>query len=179
MKLSELSPSDYNPRKLSPANARALKKSIGRWGLVEPLIWNRRTQRLVGGHQRREQLIALGIAEALVVVVDIDETEERALNITLNNPNAQGHFDDEKLAAMLDELKAAMPDDAESLGLNALAIRELVPANKDEQPSIELIYVVTSIMDNETYRRIKPLFDQMIRENPDTLTIEVTRRGKQ
>ena len=55
MNLSDLIPADYNPRKaLRPGDSEyeKLKRSIEEFGLVEPLIWNERTNRLVGGHQR-------------------------------------------------------------------------------------------------------------------------------
>lgn len=55
MDIGKLKPARYNPRKnLQPGDAEyeALKKSIERWDLVEPLVWNESTGNLVGGHQR-------------------------------------------------------------------------------------------------------------------------------
>src|SRR5437016_1243281 len=77
--LSELTPAPYNPRQpLSSKDRRyrKLKRSLERFGLVEPLIWNRRTGYVVGGHQRLQILRDLGHAEAPVSVVDLPPEQE-------------------------------------------------------------------------------------------------------
>ena len=51
----DLLPADYNPRKdLKPGDSEyeKLKRSIEQFGYVEPVIWNKATGRVVGGHQR-------------------------------------------------------------------------------------------------------------------------------
>lgn len=88
MPLSQLVPAAYNPRKdLQPGELEyeKLKRSIEEFGLVEPLVYNRRTGRLVGGHQRLKVLQASGATENEVSVVDLDEDRERALNIALTS----------------------------------------------------------------------------------------------
>ena len=55
MKLEDISPADYNPRKtLKPGDQEyeSLKNSLDRFGLAEPLIYNKRTGTLISGHQR-------------------------------------------------------------------------------------------------------------------------------
>ncbi len=55
MKLSELNPAEYNPRKaLKPGDPayEKLKASILSFGNVEPIVWNRSTGNVIGGHQR-------------------------------------------------------------------------------------------------------------------------------
>lgn len=55
MKLVELNPAKYNPRKaLEPGDAayEKLKKSILSFGNVEPIVWNRTSGNVIGGHQR-------------------------------------------------------------------------------------------------------------------------------
>jgi len=74
---------DYNPRKdLKPGDAEydKLKRSIEQFGYVEPVIWNKTTGRIVGGHQRLKVLIDMGITEVECVVVELTETKEKALN---------------------------------------------------------------------------------------------------
>ena len=54
-KVDELKVAEYNPRKdLRPGDAEyeKLKRSIQEFGYVEPIIWNKRTGTVVGGHQR-------------------------------------------------------------------------------------------------------------------------------
>ena len=104
-KVSEIIPADYNPRKISKENLERLKHNIKEFGLIDPLIWNKRTNKLVGGHQRLKVLQEMGIKETEVSVVDLPEDKEKALNISLNNPNLQGEWEEEKLAELLKELE--------------------------------------------------------------------------
>jgi len=103
--ISAVNPAPYNPRKdLKPGDAEygKLKRSIDRWDLVEPLVWNERTGNLVGGHQRLKILKARGDTEVDVSVVNLGETDEKALNIALNK--IQGDWDFTPLADLLTEL---------------------------------------------------------------------------
>ena len=101
---AELVPADYNPRKIDDHQLDALKRSLDRWGLVEPVVMNKRTGRIVGGHQRVKAALALAVPEVPTVWVDIDEEGEKALNIALNQ--ISGEWEEDKLAALLDELEA-------------------------------------------------------------------------
>lgn len=91
-KLSELVPADYNPRQTLHEGDKAWEKlnnSMEAFGLVEPIIWNRRTGHIVGGHQRYAILCAQGVEETVVSVVDLPEREEKALNLALNKISGQ------------------------------------------------------------------------------------------
>ena len=64
--IDTLKPADYNPRKdLKPGDAEyaKLKRSIETYGYVEPIIWNKRTGVVVGGHQRLKVMKDLGYTE--------------------------------------------------------------------------------------------------------------------
>ncbi len=103
--LERLNPAKYNPRKdLKPGDPeyKKLKKSMETFGYVEPIIWNKRTGQIVGGHQRLKILQHQGETEIECVVVDLDETQEKALNITLNK--VTGAWDLPKLADLISEL---------------------------------------------------------------------------
>lgn len=108
MPLSKLSPAAYNPRvDLTPDHEtyKSLKRSVEEFGFVEPFVWNRRSGNLVGGHQRLKVLTDMGVKEAKVVVVDLDDAKEKALNVALNK--IQGGWDDQKLSALLGTLSDA------------------------------------------------------------------------
>jgi len=108
LKVEQLIPADYNPRKdLKPGDAEydKLKRSIEQFGYVEPLIWNKVTGRVVGGHQRLKVLIDMGITEVECVVVELPEDKEKALNIALNK--ISGEWDKEKLALLIADLQGA------------------------------------------------------------------------
>ena len=104
--VKDLLPADYNPRKdLKPGDPEyeKLKRSIEQFGYVEPVIWNEKTGRVVGGHQRLKVLTDMGITEVDVVVVDMDTEKEKALNIALNK--ISGEWDTEKLALVMADLQ--------------------------------------------------------------------------
>lgn len=105
-KLSELIPADYNPRKdLQPGDPEyeKLKRSLDQFGYIDPIIWNRATGRVVGGHQRLKVLKDSGIEEVECVVVDLDEEHEKALNIALNK--ISGEWDKDKLSLLITDLQ--------------------------------------------------------------------------
>lgn len=105
---ADLLPADYNPRKdLKPGDAEyeKLKRSIEQFGYVEPVIWNKTTGRVVGGHQRLKVLVDMGITEVECVVVEMDESQEKALNIALNK--ISGDWDKDKLALLIADLQGA------------------------------------------------------------------------
>lgn len=103
--INSLKPADYNPRKkLKPGDKEfeKLKQSIQEFGYVEPIILNKRTNTVVGGHQRLEVMKHLGYSEVDCVIVDLDEQKEKALNIALNK--ISGEWDTELLTDLLKEL---------------------------------------------------------------------------
>ena len=105
---ADLLPADYNPRKdLKPGDAEyeKLKRSMEQFGYVEPVIWNKTTGRVVGGHQRLKVLIDMGMTEVDCVVVELTEEKEKALNIALNK--ISGEWDKDKLALLIADLQGA------------------------------------------------------------------------
>lgn len=90
MKLSELTPSPYNPRKISERALEGLVSSIKKFCLTQPIVWNKRTGYTVSGHKRVEALKRMGEKEALVMVVDWPELKEKAANLTHNNKAIEG-----------------------------------------------------------------------------------------
>jgi DNA modification methylase len=108
--VSQINPSPYNPRvDLQPEDPeyQKLKQSINTFGYVDPIIWNRRTGNLVGGHQRFKIFLEQGVKEVKVSVVDLPIEEESFLNLALNK--VQGRWDEDKLAEVLEDL-STLPD---------------------------------------------------------------------
>ena len=89
----------YNPRQISDHDLAALGRSLATFGVVEPVVVNRKTNRIVGGHQRVKAAEVSGIEELPVVYVDLDESQERQLNLALNR--IHGEFEKHKLAQAL------------------------------------------------------------------------------
>ncbi|MBK6942620.1 MAG: ParB N-terminal domain-containing protein [Planctomycetes bacterium] len=125
--ISRIQLAPYNPRRSlrpeDPEYGRILR-SLDEFGLVEPLVWNKRTRNLVGGHQRFQILLAQGAKDVDVSVVNLTLAKEKALNVALNR--IAGRWDDRKLAELLDEI-TNMPDiDVELTGFDLPDVEQLL-----------------------------------------------------
>lgn len=119
----------YNPRRMPKDKAKRLRDNLAKVGLVEPVIWNRRTGNLVGGHQR---LAALDMLEGKadyeldVAAVDLDPKVEREQNVFLNNPGTQGDWDLRALQGLF-----AKGASLEGAGFDELELDELLQPLKN------------------------------------------------
>ncbi|MGL6096948.1 MAG: ParB N-terminal domain-containing protein [Fimbriiglobus sp.] len=178
--VADLTPADYNPRKhLKPTDPayKKLRASLEQFGLVEPLVWNELTGRVVGGHARLRILRDLGIENVPVSVVRLSEARERALNVVLNNQEAQGRFDTAKLADLLEEM-ADLPElqltgfDGKTLA----ALRYEPAADAGPDPADAARVEITLVADPETFARLEPDLDELVRRFD--LETHVRRPGK-
>lgn len=131
VKIDTLIRPDYNPRKdLTEADFeyQALRKNIERFGLVVPLIVNKRNNNVIGGNQRVNVLKDLGYEEVHVTLVDLDEAQEKALNIILNK--VEGSWDEKTLRNVLNDMKAC-GFDVNSIGFTDSELKKLFPPAKD------------------------------------------------
>lgn len=135
--IDQINAAAYNPRvDLQPGDPEyeKLKRSIESFGYVEPIVWNERTGNMVGGHQRYKIMVnEQGHTELAVSVVDLDDQQERLLNLALNK--VSGRWDDEALVRLLEELQVAGAD----LGLSGFdkeEIGELI-ASLPEIPDVD------------------------------------------
>ena len=92
-KLTELIPAPYNPRQSTAKQETQLKRSLEKFGVVEPIIWNKQTGFIVGGHFRVRELQKLGYKEIDCVIVDLNEEDEKELNIRLNANTGEWDWD--------------------------------------------------------------------------------------
>ncbi len=103
--VNDLIPAKYNPRKdLKPGDKEyeKIKNSINEFGYVDPIIINSYNT-IIGGHQRLKVLRDLGYTEVDCVVIEIDKTKEKALNIALNK--ISGEWNVKLLKDLIDDLK--------------------------------------------------------------------------
>jgi hypothetical protein len=117
--LAHLIPDAKNPRKdlkKGDPEFEKINKSVEKFGQLDPIIFNTRTRKILGGHQRLKVLDSQGYTELFTVALgaytwafaeadlkELSEKEENAANIALNK--AQGDWDIEQLAINLQELK--------------------------------------------------------------------------
>jgi len=128
MPIADLKPAAYNPRvqlKKGDAEYEKLKRSIENFGYVEPVIFNKTTGNVVGGHQRLTVLRDMGETEIECVVVELDANKEKALNVALNR--IQGEWDKDKLVTLISELDAASFD-ITLTGFDGTEVDELMDA---------------------------------------------------
>ena len=139
VQIKDLKPAAYNPRKdLKPGDKEydKLKKSIIEFDYIDPIIINKRSGNICGGHQRLKILKELGYTEIDVSVVDLDDVKEKALNLALNKTG--GDWDLPKLSDLLLELDVG-DIDIEITGFDADELEALLVDREgrlDEIPSI-------------------------------------------
>ena len=109
----------YNPRVITDHDFEALRRSLRFFGPVEPLVCNRRSGRIVGGHQRVKAAVAEGLEGLPVTWVDLDEPSEKLLNLALNRIN--GQWDDNALS----EVIASLGEFGADLELSGFSASEL------------------------------------------------------
>lgn len=134
----------YNPRKRLRKGSKkyeALRRSIEEFGLVEPLVWNKRSVKqgwkkgtngcLVSGHQRLQIIRELGWDEVDLVVVDVDEEREKTLNVILNK--VEGEWDGAGLAKILTELDASKIP-VQLTGFDGAELDRILAGAREEEP---------------------------------------------
>ena len=182
-----LKPDPSNPRRISQEGLRRLARLLDEHGFVDPIIARREDRLVIAGHQRLKANALRESPDSLVPVVfldGIDDGRARALNVALNNPNAQGIFDGTKLRQVLagladsdldlpavtafddDELQALLKDvdeelagvDLDSVGLDSAA---LAADGGDREPDSADVVLVFELS-REQYRRAKADLDELI-----------------
>lgn len=103
--IGSLQVAPYNPRKMPDEQMRRLMRGIEEYGVVDPIIVNRTTGNIVGGHQRAEAARRLGLTEVPIVEVALDLEREKALNLALNKISGDWSLD--LLSGVLGDLDAA------------------------------------------------------------------------
>jgi hypothetical protein len=134
-----LRPAAYNPRKISKEALKGLQASIERWGVVQDIVVNSRNRVVVGGHQRLAALKAAGVHDIPVTWVDLDEADEKALNVALNNPHIAGEFDD-TIAGLLAEIQEGIgPELFAAVSLDGLleAAPDFSPGSESDQGRLD------------------------------------------
>ncbi len=114
---ARISPAAYNPRVMTLRARSALRRAMERHGCVQPIVANRRTRSIVGGHQRYAVLVSeMRWPRVPVVWVDLPLEREKELNLALNG--IQGEWDWDRLAVMVREMSAAGEFDPTDAGLS-------------------------------------------------------------
>ncbi len=181
-----LRPDTHNPRRISPEALRRLARLLEEHGFVDPIIARRQDRLVIAGHQRLKANALREHPDELVPVVfleDIDDHRARALNVALNNPGAQGQFDDAGLQRVLadladsdldlpavtafdaDELKAVLnsaEEDLAGIDLDSTELDSAVLSADGESSSDCADVVLVFELSQEQYHRAKADLDDLI-----------------
>lgn len=148
--LADLSSVAYNPRKISKkrmerliASIREHTKALSNWKekdgfrLASTVTINVQGKRIVGGHQRVSALKKLGqewIHAEDITWIDLkpDSPEEKALNISLNDDQASGSWDNKKRTEVLGSILENMEDLYKSLDFSSLT-KKLKDAGESDE----------------------------------------------
>jgi DNA modification methylase len=129
--VSELKPAPYNPREISDEALAGLRQSLERFGMVDLLVVNRRNMRIISGHQRYKILQEAGVEKVRVIMVDVDEIAEMAMNVTLNSQEITGQWT-AAIIPLLEKLRTENGDAYLALRMQELRdqVREFEQENK-------------------------------------------------
>jgi ParB-like chromosome segregation protein Spo0J len=150
-KISDLKPAPYNPRKSNEKQEKHLKTSLEKFGVVEPIIFNKQTGFIVGGHFRVRELKKLGYKEVDCVIVDLSQEDEKELNIRLNANT--GEWDWEMIANEWE------PVQLEEWGLDVVGFESADNELEDLSDKIQSLYRIEITCKDEedqekTYNKI-------------------------
>ena len=138
LKLSTITPNPKNPRKIEDDAFSGLRKSLERYGYVDLIIVNKRTNMIVSGHQRYKALLMEGVTEIACVLVDMDPDQADALMLNMNNPHITGEWT-AAILPLIERLKASIGDQFIDTKLDALkkevaSLEVKPPIEEDEVP---------------------------------------------
>lgn len=145
--IASIKPDPNNPRTITDKAMRSLTYSVKRFGLVQPIVINKTTGHVVGGHQRLQALLKLGHKRTMVAVGEWTPAEERALNVTLNNPAVQGDFD-QPGDYLGDSLQGLSLSDFRELNLESVFPREA----KEKRQADGLTFKIVVTCDDERHQ---------------------------
>jgi len=156
-KLSQLKPAPYNPRQSTAKQEKHLKASLEKFGVVEPIIYNKQTGYIVGGHFRVRELTKLGYKEVECVIVDLNEEDERELNIRLNANTGEWDWDslaNEWDAEKLDDWGLDLP-----IIMDEPSLDELIGEEKNKPASMKITFKTVEQL-QEAENDIQELIDR-------------------
>lgn len=138
---TKLKPDPKNPRRISKRQMQALEASIDAEGFVVPVVVQKSTNMLIGGHQRVEALLKLCREDKKTppkipaVILDVTDRRAKILNLALNN--IEGEFDEDLLSSFLRGLQLEAPfvdDEIMVTGFSEQDVSALLLLSEPEPP---------------------------------------------
>ena len=159
VKPESLRPAALNPRRIDDRALSALSRLLDEHGFVVPVVARREDRLLIGGHQRiKANSLRQRPAKLIpcIFLEGVSDERAKAMNVSLNTPAAQGHFD----VGLLGELLAGM-DEPAATGLPESEIADLTAAMAKEDGEDNCVTVILE-MPPETYQLVRSRLDRLI-----------------
>lgn len=137
MALADMKPAPYNPRKdLQPQDEeyQQIRDSIVNHGLLQPIVYNKRTGHDVSGNQRRKILMDGGVTHVTAAVIDVSLQREKEINIALNKIGNM--WDQPKLRDIFVQLK----DEGYDLSRTSFPTGEIEELSKDMKAEVSSFF---------------------------------------
>lgn len=162
----QMTNAEYNPRVITEEERDRLSKIIEAHGIVAPTTWNKRTGRIVGGHQRTsicDDLYGTDDYEVTVAEIDVDNDREIELNLALNNGQAQGSYDLTKLEQIFRDAPALR---IESTGFSGADLFQMFGASPFETRADDALSEVAQKIRDARERQAAT--KKMVKDREDT-----------
>lgn len=137
IKISKLKLAEYNPRKISDGELSNLKKSLSKFGFIQPVVINKNFT-VISGHQRIRAWKEMENDTVPVIQLDITKNEEKALNLAMNRIG--GEWDMEKLYSVMNDLRVT--DELEFTGFDEKEVSRILDQfleDEEDEPTEKLL----------------------------------------
>jgi len=148
MPVAELHENPHNWRLHPTAQEGALSELLSEVGIVQGVVFNRRTGRLVDGHLRVKMAAKAKLETLPVTVVDLSEDEEKLVLATLDPVSAMADVDWSSLRPLIDEI--TLPDGPMASLIAAVA----APFQEPTDPAEEWGKIADFASENQAHRSI-------------------------
>lgn len=94
VKIDDIQPASYNPRRISDKQFQALKESLKTIGFTVPILVNSKNNVIIAGHQRTKAARAIGMQEVMAIKIEkVSAGDEIKFNQLHNGVDAQRGFE--------------------------------------------------------------------------------------
>ena len=203
IKVNDINPAKYNPRKMNDESRRGLKNSMEKFKDISGIVYNKRTKTLIGGHQRWNELrekygtnlkinhvkdeffsiddsVSNNFTGYLMRVVDWDKSEEKVANITANTHTIAGEWDLEVLPTLMEEIYEYDPGLKDDFNLGRLELDLGIKFNEWESDIDAMDNIKAENSDREKVLKIKSpveMFDQVADSLKEWVRVNFPNKG--
>ena len=135
-----------NPRRHPQKQRQALHQAMADLGWLQPLLLNERSGHLIDGHLRAQEAIAEGWGEVPVLVVDLDESQEKAALASLDAITTAAEIDVSGYLALLNDIAnphAELQQALQNLDkFVAEALEEEYPEEAEHDPEVSDVHLI-------------------------------------